>query len=161
MSQSSAPQGQVSLEDLSLQQLDQVGKQLDDELKHLTNAFASLKAAQAKFTACIESLDAVKPANKDKKILIPLTSSLYVPGKLKDTENVLVDVGTGYYVEKPTKAAKTLYNGKILTLKSNISASLSFSSVAWHNARAVQEMMRIKQAQAMQAAKAQGGVRDD
>ena len=36
----------------------------------------------------------------DKKILIPLTSSLYVPGRIKDTENVIVDVGTGYYVEK-------------------------------------------------------------
>lgn len=36
----------------------------------------------------------------DKKILIPLTSSLYIPGRIKDTENVLVDVGTGYFVEK-------------------------------------------------------------
>lgn len=36
----------------------------------------------------------------DKKVLIPLTSSLYVPGKIKDTENVIVDIGTGYFVEK-------------------------------------------------------------
>lgn len=25
---------------------------------------------------------------------------MYVPGSLNDVENVLVDVGTGYYVEK-------------------------------------------------------------
>lgn len=25
---------------------------------------------------------------------------MYVPGKLNDVENVLVNVGTGYYVEK-------------------------------------------------------------
>jgi hypothetical protein len=31
---------------------------------------------------------------------VPLTSSLYVPGKLTDVENVVVDVGTGYYVKK-------------------------------------------------------------
>jgi prefoldin alpha subunit len=31
---------------------------------------------------------------------VPLTSSLYVPGKLRDAENVLIDVGTGYYVQK-------------------------------------------------------------
>jgi len=31
---------------------------------------------------------------------VPLTSSLYVPGRLIDVENVLVDVGTGYYVQK-------------------------------------------------------------
>lgn len=36
----------------------------------------------------------------DRTILVPLTNSLYVPGKLSDTENVIVDVGTGYYVKK-------------------------------------------------------------
>ena len=39
-------------------------------------------------------------AETDKTILVPLTNSLYVPGKLKDTEHVIVDVGTGYYVKK-------------------------------------------------------------
>lgn len=28
------------------------------------------------------------------------SSQMYVPGSLNDVENVLVDVGTGYYVEK-------------------------------------------------------------
>lgn len=36
----------------------------------------------------------------DKTILVPLTNSLYVPGKLSDLENVIVDVGTGYFVKK-------------------------------------------------------------
>ena len=35
-----------------------------------------------------------------KRILVPLTTSLYVPGILADTERVIVDVGTGFYVEK-------------------------------------------------------------
>jgi prefoldin alpha subunit len=35
-----------------------------------------------------------------KQILVPLTASLYVPGTLKDADNVIVDVGTGFYVEK-------------------------------------------------------------
>jgi prefoldin alpha subunit len=37
---------------------------------------------------------------KGKSILVPLTSSLYVPGTLKYAGKVLVDIGTGYYVEK-------------------------------------------------------------
>lgn len=36
----------------------------------------------------------------DKTILVPLTNSLYVPGKLMDAEHVIVDIGTGYYVKK-------------------------------------------------------------
>ena len=39
-------------------------------------------------------------SSPDKKVLVPLTSSLYVPGKLNDVEHVIVDVGTGYYVKK-------------------------------------------------------------
>lgn len=35
-----------------------------------------------------------------KQVLVPLTSSLYVPGKLSDVEHVVVDVGTGYYIKK-------------------------------------------------------------
>lgn len=31
---------------------------------------------------------------------MPLTNSLYVPGKLSDPDHVIVDVGTGYYVKK-------------------------------------------------------------
>jgi hypothetical protein len=31
---------------------------------------------------------------------VPLTSSLYVPGRLLDVENVLIDIGTGYYIQK-------------------------------------------------------------
>lgn len=33
-------------------------------------------------------------------VLVPLTPSLYVPGQLASTSTVLVDVGTGFYVEK-------------------------------------------------------------
>ena len=43
-----------------------------------------------------------------KTILVPLTNSLYVPGKLADVENVIVDVGTGYYVKKVRPYASPL-----------------------------------------------------
>ena len=33
-------------------------------------------------------------------ILVPLTTSLYVPGTLASKDTVIVDVGTGFYVEK-------------------------------------------------------------
>ena len=32
-------------------------------------------------------------------LLLPLTQSLYVSGSVASVESVLVDVGTGYYVE--------------------------------------------------------------
>ena len=51
-------------------------------------------------------------------ILVPLTSSLYVPGKLASTDVVLVDIGTGFYVEKvrqPLRENPSLVQGKPLS----------------------------------------------
>lgn len=43
-------------------------------------------------------------------ILVPLTPSLYVPGKLASTKTVLVDVGTGFYVEKVSLGIFSLFH---------------------------------------------------
>ena len=50
-----------------------------------------------------------------KPILVPLTTSLYVPGTLADTENVIVDVGTGFYVEKVCLPSPQLHPPRKLT----------------------------------------------
>ena len=56
----------------------------------------------------------------DKKegtaVLVPLTGSMYVPGVIKETEKVLVDVGTGYYVEKDVTAANDYFSRKVSAL---------------------------------------------
>ncbi|KAF9918755.1 subunit of tubulin prefoldin [Lobosporangium transversale] len=95
-----AQQQRIELQDLDLNQLVEVKKQLEDELSHLTSSFGQLKQAQNRFADCIDSCKSINDANKDKAILVPLTSSLYVPGKLANVEKVIVDIGTGYYVEK-------------------------------------------------------------
>ena len=51
---------------------------------------------------------------------MPLTSSLYVPGFLASTSTVLVDVGTGFYVEKSVADAKAFYDGKVQDIGSNL-----------------------------------------
>lgn len=39
-------------------------------------------------------------ASTGTSLLVPLTPSLYVPGELASNSVVLVDIGTGFYVEK-------------------------------------------------------------
>lgn len=58
----------------------------------------------------------MNPGQAGKTLLVPLTTSLYVPAVLSDLEHVLVDVGTGYYVEKKTEDAITFYKGKVDTI---------------------------------------------
>ncbi|PUU83493.1 Prefoldin [Tuber borchii] len=122
-SKDKAPQQQtVDLSTLSVDNLAAVKKQLDDELEHLTTSFAKLRQAQNKFKECITTVKTgLRPERiTDKTILVPLTSSLYVPGTLSDTENVLVDVGTGYYVEKSVADAEKFYAGKVKALTENL-----------------------------------------
>ncbi|SGY60010.1 BQ5605_C007g04370 [Microbotryum silenes-dioicae] len=191
---------QISLTDLSLEQLHKVRQQLDQELQHLTNAFQELRLAQVKFAAALESLDSLKKANQsedfcdwknegrkggggplrveldyrallgepcttydhsNKNILIPLTSSLYVPGKIKDSEHVLVDIGTGYYVEKTTKQAKTYYNQKNLTLRSSLATLKSQIEKKEDNMRAAMSVYNQKVAREGAAGGAGGEGEED
>lgn len=40
-----------------------------------------------------------------KRALVPLTSSVYVDSELVGCDRVLVDIGTGYYIEQVSKTA--------------------------------------------------------
>lgn len=96
----------VDVTTLSVPQLRALQSRLSTELEHLTSSHAKLRTAQSKFRDCIRSINdglvnsAAEDNEKKDQILVPLTSSLYVKGKLADREKVLVDVGTGFYVEK-------------------------------------------------------------
>ncbi|KAI9091136.1 prefoldin subunit 5-like protein [Phlyctochytrium arcticum] len=105
---------------IPLPQLKSMHQTTGEELDTFTNSFAQLKTVYAKYNDCQESLNHVAPKSQGKKLLVPLTSSLYVPGQLADVEKVIVDVGTGYYLEKPIPEAKDYYKRKMDYVKSNL-----------------------------------------
>jgi prefoldin alpha subunit len=55
-------------------------------------------------------------SGNNSELLVPLTSSLYVPGRAIDKDEYLVDIGTGYFVGKLAKDAKVVYENKIKKL---------------------------------------------
>ncbi|EGS23231.1 uncharacterized protein CTHT_0008950 [Thermochaetoides thermophila DSM 1495] len=135
----------VDLASLSVQQLSAVKKQLDGEVEHLSTSYAQLVAAQGKFKECLRIVkDRASTFEKDKSVLVPLTNSLYVKGKLSDPEHVLVDVGTGFYVEKDTTSAAEFYEGKIKELATNIQGLEGIVQAKTVNLRVVEEVLRQK-----------------
>ncbi|KAJ7901130.1 Prefoldin alpha-like protein, partial [Mycena olivaceomarginata] len=121
------------------------------ELNHLTNSFAQLKQAQAKFKACIENVAEIKPTNKGSKtILVPLTNSLYVPGKLSDPEHVIVDVGTGYFVQKTGAQALKHYTAKVEYIRTNLETLQDTISKKQDNVNSVIGVMQAKLQQQQQ-----------
>ncbi|WWC85545.1 prefoldin, alpha subunit [Kwoniella dendrophila CBS 6074] len=147
---------QVNITDLDPTQLQEVKKQLDQELDHLTNSYSQLKQAQTKFKSCVENVNSLKPESKSKEILIPLTASLYVPGKLTDTDNVVVDVGTGYYVKKTKAEATSHYNSKSTFVQSNLDTLQKTIERKQENVQSVVQVLQMKmqQQQQQQAQKA-------
>ncbi|XP_060523826.1 prefoldin subunit 5 [Cylas formicarius] len=104
---------QIDLKQLNIPQLSQLKQQLDQELNLFQESLASLKVAQTKFQTSSETLQNFSPDSEGSEILVPLTGSMYVPGKLVDTNNVIIDIGTRYYVEKDIPAAKDYFQRKI------------------------------------------------
>lgn len=68
-----------------------------------------------------------------------MTSSLYVPGTLASTDTVLVDVGTGFYVEKTTEQAKKFYETKVQELGKNVKDLESIVQGKNQNLRLIEE----------------------
>ncbi|RKP17591.1 Prefoldin alpha subunit [Rozella allomycis CSF55] len=115
---------------MPLQQLQQIKAQIDQDLNVLTSSFSQLKIAQAKFYKSHECLDTFVPANAgkislnatpDKEVFIPLTQSLYVPGKMSNINKVAVDIGTGYFAEKSVADAREYFKRKTEFIQNQLS----------------------------------------
>uniref|UniRef100_T1E2G7 Putative unfolded binding protein n=1 Tax=Psorophora albipes TaxID=869069 RepID=T1E2G7_9DIPT len=114
---------QIDLNTLNLQQLTQLKNQLDQELtvfqeslqtlKMARVKYSGLKMARVKYSGSKEALEQFKPDWNEKQILVPLTGSMYVPGTIKDAENVIIDIGTGYYVQNDLESAKNFFKRRV------------------------------------------------
>ena len=70
----------------------------------MTNHYQQLVAATRKFEESKGILAYMSTKAQDRQVMVPLTSSLYVPGVMEST-NVLVEAGAGYFIEKDCASA--------------------------------------------------------
>lgn len=110
---------EINLGQLDIDQLNNLKTQFETELRQYTTSYSGLKQAQSRFQESNSALDELMPENEGKKMLVPLTSSIYAPGTLSQVSQVLVEVGTGYFVEKEVPEAKKFMDRKIEFLQSN------------------------------------------
>ncbi|XP_042388865.1 probable prefoldin subunit 5 [Zingiber officinale] len=107
------------LQKLNLDQLKAVKEQSDLEVNLLEDSLKKINVAAARLEAAAEALNDLCLRPQGKKMLVPLTASLYVSGTLDDSEKILVDVGTGYFIEKTMAEGKDYCARKLSLLKSN------------------------------------------
>ncbi|TGZ60268.1 hypothetical protein CRM22_008638 [Opisthorchis felineus] len=103
----------VNISDLSIPQLQELTRQYEQKIQLITASVQQLKALQGQFASSKSCLKEFTPESQNGDILVPLTSTLCVPGKLTDTAHVIVDVGTGYYSEMTIEQAEEHFNRRI------------------------------------------------
>ncbi|KAL5702874.1 Prefoldin subunit 5 [Ranunculus cassubicifolius] len=107
------------MEKMSLEQLKGLKEQADLEVNVLQDSLNNIRTATTRLESASTALHDLSLRPQGKKMLVPLTASLYVPGTLDDADKVLVDVGTGYFIEKTMVEGKDYCERKINLLKSN------------------------------------------
>ncbi|CAN4087516.1 unnamed protein product [Withania somnifera] len=142
----------VEIEKMSVEQLKALKEQADLEVNLLQDSLNNIRTATTRLEIASNALQDLSLHPQGKKMLVPLTASLYVPGTLDDADKVLVDVGTGYFVEKTMTEGKDYCERKISLLKSNCEQLLD---VATKKKSVADETGMILQAKLRQLAPAQ------
>lgn len=79
---------QIDPMQLSLEQLNSLKTQHEEEIVELTKQLEALYGAKNRFLASRATLDDISTTKTGDAMLVPLTSSLYVPGKVLDPNYV-------------------------------------------------------------------------
>ena len=110
----------INLEGLNYYELTEVKKTIEGEVSVLSNSFDQLRMAATKFASGKEKLATFTPEANDKEILVPLTTSVFIPGTLKNVDKVMFEVGASYYVEDTVPKAKAFFDRKVEEIKKNM-----------------------------------------
>jgi len=108
-----------NLDNMSLDELNQLKQQQENQLQALTSRYAQLRAAAARLSASDQAVLELGPSSEGKQVMVPLTSSLYVPGKIHEPNKLLVELGTGFYAEKSSKDCSAFLQRKLKLVDAN------------------------------------------
>jgi prefoldin alpha subunit len=143
----------INLMMLSPPQLQQLRQQVEQELQFYQEAIVSLKDIQVKMTDAANCIRQLNPEKKD--LLVPVTGSMFVRGEVEDCQNVLIDIGTGYYVEKSLEDALDYFKRKVEFLSTQIEKVQQVGREKSNVRAAIIEVLEGKMQAQMQQAAAQ------
>ena len=105
---------------------------------------SQLKSSSEKLVNSKLSLASLQQAAEGTRMLVPITSSLYVPGETTQLSNVLIDVGTGYYIEKSVDEAQAFLDRKIAMIKAQAGNVQQVASMKQQNLQGTMNVMNQK-----------------
>jgi len=137
-------QREINIGMLSIEQLNGVKQQHEEELRGLQQQLETLHGAKNRFINARSTLDEIKASSEGSPLLIPLNGSLYVPGKIANPDKVVVELGTGYFCEKSVQSAKELIDRKTQLVTSSIDQVASIGERKRKNLEQIMAVMSWK-----------------
>ncbi|CAD5114734.1 DgyrCDS3775 [Dimorphilus gyrociliatus] len=117
----SAGSGEViDINMLNIQQVESILQSLNNEVDFFTSSMVKLKEAYDKLNSSLGNVERLKTMKGGMEMLVPVTSAMYVDGEIADTKKVIVELGTGYFVEKSIPEAEKFFKRKLDFLKKEI-----------------------------------------
>lgn len=95
---------------MQFQMLDQHIKQLQRQLEAVTSQLVELSMTGS-------SLDEFKSLSPGKEIFVPLSSGIFAKASIKDTSELLVNVGANVAVKKDVASTKSLIQSQMEEVK--------------------------------------------
>jgi len=134
----------IDLSKLDLQGLTSLKNSLDQEVQFFNDSMQQLKMAQMKYSDSGECIEKITPEDENAEILVPLTSCMYVPGRAKNVDKILINLGTGYYVEKNKKGAASFFERKVKFVTEQMVKVQGIASEKTKLREIVLDMMQVK-----------------
>jgi len=119
MSNPTEESSSIDLDQLSLEELNQLKQDEEARLQTFSGHLAQLRQAAAKIHASQRAVQELGPAADGKEVLVPLTESVFVPGRIKDPNKLLIELGTGFYAEKSAKDTVSYLDRKMRLVDAN------------------------------------------
>jgi len=143
-----------ALQMATVPQLNGLKKNLEHEIQQLDQNRQTLQVAHQRMKHATGALEGVKATEGDTESMIPMTGSVYMKGVIKAEakEKILLDVGTGYFVEQPIARALKYCKKKADLIEDN---AVRVTQVIKSKVKSV-EMVQMQIQMKMQAAENAG-----
>ncbi len=135
----------VPVNNLPLHKLQELSAEVEMRCEQLAEAVAQLNGALARYAEIGEALGRLDAGGQE--LLVPLSESMYAMG-VSEGGKVLVDVGTGFFVEKTVEDARAFVERKKEFVKKQIATLDAQLDTQSRNLEQLTLVMQHKQAAA-------------
>ena len=102
----------------------------DNQLKQIQKQVQTLENQAVEVEMILESLEEIKKVDKNSELLVPIANGIFAKAKMIDSENLIVNVGSGTAVTKKVDNTKDMLTSQVIEIRAaQEHLSIQFNSI--------------------------------